>query len=95
MVLSFRSPIKARGSNYMYGADGSTVGSISAFTKKERIALIAAFEVSESGKSKQRLKIRHDKTSDPLARLRSSHTWAGHSRVITEATGPARLFRQL
>ena len=26
VVLSFRSPIKARGSNYMYGADGSTVG---------------------------------------------------------------------
>jgi len=25
VVLSFRSPIKARGSNYMYGADGSTV----------------------------------------------------------------------
>ena len=25
VVLSFRSPIKARGSNYMYGADGGTV----------------------------------------------------------------------
>ena len=42
VVLSFRSPIKARGSNYMYGADGGTVEIDLSVYQGERIAPIAA-----------------------------------------------------
>ena len=91
VVLSFRSPIKARGSNYMYGADGGTVEiDLSVFCER-RDSTDRPTRGFREREVKAGLKIGHDKAPGPLARLRSSHTWAGQSRHISEATGPARL----